>query len=64
MKKNKKAPKKQGIISIVQSPNREKNNSDNLNESSTEDESDEPKEHGIISIVQSPDEATIGKMNE
>jgi hypothetical protein len=59
MKKNKKDannPKKHGIISIVQSPDKGQNTSDDLNQSDTENTSRIPeKEHGIISIVQAPD---------
>jgi hypothetical protein len=56
MKKNKKDLKKQGIISIVQSPDEENNKADNQNKSVTENKSDDSEEHGIISIVQSPNE--------
>ncbi|GAB2616597.1 hypothetical protein GCM10027035_11220 [Emticicia sediminis] len=52
MKKKKKAPKEQGIISIVQSPDK----GESENKLVKENDSDDQKEHGIISIVQSPDD--------
>ncbi len=60
MKKNKKEPKEQGIISIVQSPDE----GGNLNECSIETTSDAPKEQGIISTVQAPDEAVMDKTDK
>jgi hypothetical protein len=64
MKKNKKDPKKHGVISIVQSPDRGKNTSVDVNTSGTENTSDNPEEQGIISVVQSPDKGTTGKTNK
>lgn len=52
MKTKSKAPKRNGIISIVQSPNE----GIRANKLSTENYSDKQKKHGIISIVQSPEE--------
>jgi hypothetical protein len=61
MKKNQKDPPEEnqhGIISIVQSPDKEDDKSDNPNKSG------KVKKHGIISIVQSPDEETTNKGDE
>ncbi|WP_435353092.1 hypothetical protein [Emticicia sp. SJ17W-69] len=52
MRMKKKDPKEHGIISIVQSPNKDENHTVDKNKLVTENEPD----HGIISIVQSPDE--------
>lgn len=56
MKKKKNIPKENGIISIVQSPDRGENNTVDEDKLVTENEPDEQKEHGIISIVQSPED--------
>lgn len=57
MKKKKKIPQENGIISIVQSPDKSENN----NKLVPVKELDKQKEHGIISIVQSPDEDKLNK---
>lgn len=57
MKKKKKIPQENGIISIVQSPDK----SENKNKLVPVKELDKQKEHGIISIVQSPDEDKLNK---
>lgn len=56
MKKKKKVLKEHGIISIVQSPDRGKNNTVDESKIVTENDPDKQEEHGIISIVQSPDD--------
>jgi hypothetical protein len=59
MKKKRKDSQKHGVISIVQSPNKENNKPDNENKSEKDKREDESEGHGVISIVQAPDEARV-----
>lgn len=56
MEKKKKVSKEHGIISIVQSPDKDEKNTVDEDKLVTGKEPDIQKERGIISIVQSPDD--------